>query len=152
MKSKSETFATNRKAYHDYHVLETYEAGIALKGTEVKSIRQGKVDIKEALIRIRDEEAFLVGCHVQPYTHGNIANHEPARTRKLLLHKQEIRRLVGKVQEKGLTLIPTRMYQKDGRIKLEVALARGKRLHDKREALKSREAGREIERALKDRG
>lgn len=150
--SKSETFATNRKAYHDYHILETYEAGLVLKGTEVKSIRQGKVDIKESLIRIRNEEAFLVGCNVQPYTHGNIANHEPTRARKLLLHKQEIVKLVGKVQEKGLTLIPTRMFLKNGRIKVEVGLARGKRLHDKREALKSREAGREIERALKDRG
>lgn len=148
---KSETLATNRKAFHDYHVLETYEAGIVLKGTEVKSIREGKVDIKESLVRIRDEEAYLVGCHVQPYSHGNITNHEPVRTRKLLLHKQEIRRLQGKVQEKGLTLLPTRLFLKNGRIKVEVALARGKRLHDKREALKSREAGREIERALKER-
>jgi SsrA-binding protein len=149
--SKAESLASNKKAYHNYQILETFEAGIALLGTEVKSIRQGKVDIKESLIRIRDEEAFLVGCHVHPYTHGNIANHDPTRTRKLLLHKREIRRLIGKVQEKGLTLVPTRFYVKDGRIKLEIALARGKKLHDKREALKTREAGREIERALKER-
>lgn len=148
---KPETLATNRKAFHQYHILETYEAGIALKGTEVKSIREGKADIKESIVRIRDEEAYLVGCHVQPYSHGNITNHEPTRTRKLLLHKREIRRLQGKVQEKGLTLIPTRLFLKNGRIKVEVALARGKRLHDKREAVKAREAGREIARALKDR-
>jgi SsrA-binding protein len=148
---KAESLASNKKAYHNYQILETFEAGIALMGTEVKSIREGKVDIKESLIRIRDEEAFLVGCHVHPYSHGNIANHDPIRTRKLLLHKREIRRLVGKVQEKGLTLVPTRFYLKNGRIKLEIALARGKKLHDKREALKNREAGREIERALKER-
>jgi SsrA-binding protein len=149
--SRSDTLATNRKAYHDYHILETFEAGIALLGTEVKSIRDGKANLKEALVRVKDEEAYLVGCHIHPYTHGNIANHDPLRTRKLLLHKREIRRLMGQVQEKGLTLIPTRLYVKNGRIKLELALARGKRLHDKREALKAREAGREVERALKDR-
>jgi len=149
--SRSDTLATNRKAYHDYHILETFEAGIALLGTEVKSIRDGKANLKEALVRVKDEEAYLVGCHIHPYTHGNIANHDPLRTRKLLLHKREIRRLMGQVQEKGLTLIPTRLYVKNGRIKLELAMARGKRLHDKREALKAREAGREVERALKDR-
>jgi SsrA-binding protein len=146
-----ETLATNKKAYHNFHVLETFEAGIVLAGTEVKSIREGKVDIKESLVRIRDEEAYLVGCHVHPYSHGNIFNRDPLRVRKLLLHKREIQRLMGKVQEKGLTLIPTRIYLKDGRIKVEIALAKGKRMHDKRETLKTREAGREIERALKDR-
>ena len=149
--TKSENLATNKKAYHNYHVLETFEAGIALVGTEVKSIRNGKVDIVDGLVRIRGEEAFLEGVHVHPYTHGNIANHEPARSRKLLLHRQEIRRLIGKVQEKGLTLVPTRFYLKNGRIKVEIALAKGKRLHDKREAIKTREAGREMERAVKDR-
>jgi SsrA-binding protein len=148
---KAESLATNKKAFHDYHILETFEAGIALLGTEVKSIREGKVDIKESMIRIRDEEAFLVGCHVHPYSHGNLFNHEPVRTRKLLLHKREIRRLMGKVQEKGLTLVPTRVYLKNGRIKVEIALAKGKKMHDKRETLKTREAGREVERALKDR-
>jgi len=149
--SGPETLATNKKAYHNFHVLETFEAGIVLAGTEVKSIREGKVDLKEGLVRIRDEEAYLVGCHVHPYSHGNIFNRDPIRTRKLLLHKREIRRLMGKVQEKGLTLIPTRVYLNNGRVKVEIALAKGKRVHDKRETLKSREATREIERALKDR-
>jgi SsrA-binding protein len=146
---KSDNLATNKKAYHNYHILETYEAGIALVGTEVKSIRNGKVDIVDGLVRIRGEEAFLEGVHVHPYTHGNIANREPGRSRKLLLHRHELRRLMGKVQEKGLTLVPTRFYLKNGRIKVEIALAKGKRLHDKREAIKAREAGREMARAVK---
>ena len=151
MTKKSSQLATNKKAYHNYHLLETYEAGIALVGTEVKSIREGKADIQDGVVRIRGEQAYLEGCHVHPYSHGNIMNHEPDRSRRLLLHKREIRRLMGKVQEKGLTLVPTRLYLKDGRIKVEIALGKGKRLHDKRETLKSREAGREMERALKDR-
>jgi SsrA-binding protein len=146
---KSDNLATNKKAYHNYHILETYEAGIALVGTEVKSIRNGKVDIVDGLVRIRGEEAFLEGVHVHPYTHGNIMNHDPDRSRKLLLHRHEIRRLMGKIKEKGLTLVPTRFYLKDGRIKVELALAKGKRMHDKREAIKAREAGREMERAVK---
>ncbi|MDH5527680.1 MAG: SsrA-binding protein SmpB [Nitrospirota bacterium] len=149
--SKQNALATNKRAYHNYHVLETWEAGIQLVGTEVKSIRQGKVDIKEAIVRIENEEAFLVGCHVHHYEFGNYANHEPLRRRKLLLHKREIIRLLGKVQEKGLTLIPLRFYLKNGRIKLEFGLCRGKKLHDKRETLKKHEATRDIERALKDR-
>lgn len=149
--SKQDTLARNKKAFHNYHVLETYEAGIVLKGTEVKSIRASQVDIKEAIVRIEGEEAWLVGCHVQPYSHGNITNHEPTRRRKLLLHKKEIARLMGRVQEQGLTLIPLRLYLKNGRIKLEVGLCKGKKLHDKRDAIKKREAGREIERALKQR-
>lgn len=146
---KSDNLATNKKAYHNYHILETYEAGIALVGTEVKSIRGGKVDIQDGLVRIRGEEAFLEGVHVHPYSHGNIMNHDPDRSRKLLLHRHEIRRLMGKAKEKGLTVVPTRLYLKAGRIKVEVALAKGKRMHDKREVLRARDAGREIERAVK---
>jgi len=153
--SKSTTnpqaLASNKKAYHDYHVLETYEAGIALVGTEVKSIRDGKVDIKEAIVRIEQEEAFLVGCHVQHYEFGNLFNHDYTRRRKLLMHKREIQRLMGRVQEKGLTIIPLRFYLKNGRVKLEIGLCKGKRVHDKRDVLKKREATREIDRALKDR-
>ncbi|MFQ5507784.1 MAG: SsrA-binding protein SmpB [Leptospirillia bacterium] len=148
----SDTLASNKKAYHNYHILDTYEAGIALLGTEVKSLRLGKGDIKEAYVRLDGEEAFLIGCHIQPYSHGNIMNHEPTRRRKLLLHKREIRRLASKVQEQGLTLIPLRFYLKNGRIKLEVGLGKGKHLHDKRDDLKKREARREIDRAIKDRG
>jgi len=150
--SKSDNLASNRKAYHNYHILETFECGVVLRGTEVKSLREGKADIKESYVRIDNEEVFLVGCHIQPYTHGNINNHPPVRPRKLLMHKQEIRRLIGTVQEKGLTLVPIRFYLKKGRVKLAIGLARGKHLHDKREALKTREANREMERALKDRG
>jgi len=148
---KSDNLATNKKAYHNYHLLETYEAGIALVGTEVKSIRGGKVDIVDGLVRIRGEQAYLEGVHVHPYSHGNIMNHDPDRSRKLLLHRHEIRRLLGKIKEKGLTLVPTRFYLKNGRIKVELALAKGKRMHDKREVLRARDAGREIERAVKDR-
>jgi len=148
---KSENLATNKKAYHNYHVLETFEAGIALVGTEVKSIRNGKVDIVDGLVRIRGEEAYLEGCHVHPYSHGNIMNHDPDRSRKLLLHRHEIRRLLGKIKEKGLTLVPTRFYLKNGRIKVELALAKGKRMHDKRETLKRKMDERETRRALADR-
>lgn len=148
---KPQALATNRKAYHNYHVLETLEAGLVLKGTEVKSLREGQADIKESHISIDQEEAWLVGCHIQPYSHGNISNHVALRRRKLLLHKKEIVRLMGKVQERGLTLIPLRFYLKNGRIKLEIGLCKGKKTHDKREDLKKKEAGREIQRALKNR-
>jgi len=147
--SKADTVANNKKAFHNYHILETFEAGIVLLGTEVKSIRQGHVDIKEAYVRIDDGQAYLVGAHVLPYSHGNQQNHTPVRNRKLLLHKREIERLIGKTQEKGLTLVPTRLYLKGGRIKLEVGLGRGKHLHDKRDDLKKKEANREMQRALK---
>lgn len=148
---KPQALATNRKAYHNYHVLETLEAGLVLMGTEVKSLRAGHADIKESRIIVDREEAWLVGCHIQPYSHGNIANHEPLRRRKLLLHKKEIVRLMGRVQEQGLTIIPLRFYLKNGHIKLEIGLCKGKKLHDKREDLKKKEAGREIQRALKSR-
>jgi len=147
--SKADTFANNKKAFHNYHILETFEAGIVLVGTEVKSIREGHVDIKEAYVRIDTGEAYLVGAHVLPYSHGNQQNHTPVRNRKLLLHKREIERLVGKTQEKGLTLVPIRLYLKGGRIKLEIGLGRGKHLHDKRDDLKKKEANREMQRALK---
>ena len=148
--SKADTLATNKKAYHNYHILETYEAGMVLLGTEVKSMREGLVDVKESYVRVENGEAWLMGAHVQPYSHGNYANHAPVRPRKLLLHKREIERLMGKVQEKGLTLVPTRIYLKGGRIKCEIGLAKGKHLHDKREDIKKREAKREIDRAIKD--
>ena len=125
--------ATNRKARHDYHIEETYEAGLVLTGTEVKSIRQGRLNLKDSFARVEDGEVFLYNMHVSPYSHGNRWNHEPTRTRKLLLHKGEIRRLVGKVQQQGLTLVPLRVYfTPKGRAKVEIALARGKKLWDKR--------------------
>ncbi|MDI3279980.1 MAG: SsrA-binding protein SmpB [Bacillota bacterium] len=141
--------AENRKARHDYHILETYEAGIALRGTEVKSIRAGKVNLKDSFARIEGGEVFVYQMHISPYEYGNRENHDPLRTRKLLLHKSEIARLVGKTQEKGLTLVPLRVYFKRGLAKVELALAKGKKLYDKRHAEAEREARREVERALK---
>jgi SsrA-binding protein len=141
----------NRKAYHDYAIEETIEAGISLLGTEVKSIREGRINLKDSYVLIKDTEAFLFNCHISPYSHGNIMNHEPLRTRKLLLHKKEIVRLQGKMAQKGYTLIPLKVYFKDGRIKVEVGLAKGKREYEKRDAIKEREANREIEKAMKSR-
>lgn len=143
--------ATNRKAYHDYHVGETYEAGIALTGTEIKSVRQGMVSLRDSFARVENGEVFLYNMNVSPYEAGNRFNHEPRRTRKLLLHKSEIRRLSTKTQEKGFTLIPLRVYLKRGRAKVELALAKGKRLYDKREDIKKRDAMRQVDRAIKDR-
>lgn len=144
--------ATNREAYHNYHVLETYECGIALTGTEVKSIRGGRCNLKDSYALIREGEAWLFNAHISPYSHGNRENHEPTRTRKLLLHKAEIDRLLGKSQEKGLTLVPTKMYFKNGRIKLELAVAKGKKLYDKRETERRREADREVRAVMKEKG
>ncbi|NLA06711.1 MAG: SsrA-binding protein SmpB [Firmicutes bacterium] len=144
--------ATNRKAYHDYHVDETYEAGIALTGTEIKSVRQGMVSLRDSFARVENGEVFLYDMHVSPYDAGNRYNHEPRRTRKLLLHKAEIRRLATKTQEKGFTLIPLKVYLKGGRAKVEIALAKGKRLFDKREDIKKRDVMRQVDRAIKDRG
>ena len=157
MKSPSKTknekvLATNRKAFHLYRIDEVFEAGICLLGTEIKSIRQGKVTLQESFGRIQNEEIFLHNCHITPYTHGNVANHEPMRTRKLLLHRREILRLMGKVQQKGLALIPLRIYLKRGKAKIEIALGRGKKLYDKRESIKKKEAKREAERVIKERG
>jgi SsrA-binding protein len=139
----------NRKAYHDYHIEDTVEAGIALLGTEVKSLREGKASLKESYVMIKEGEAFLLNCHINPYTHGNRMNHDPLRTRKLLLHRKELNSLAGKATEKGFTLIPLKIYFKDSFAKVEIGLAKGKRLFEKRETIKAREARREIERAMK---
>ena len=142
--------ASNRKARHDYEVLETLEAGVQLAGTEVKAARQGRVQLKDSYVEFRDGQAFLVGAHIGAYSHGNRENHEPERPRKLLLHRREIDRLIGTTQEKGLTLVPTRMYFKGPRAKVEIAVARGKDVGDKRRAIKEREMKREAERAISE--
>ncbi|HXW89924.1 MAG TPA: SsrA-binding protein SmpB [Terriglobales bacterium] len=140
--------ATNRIAAHNYFLLEKFETGVALTGTEVKSIRAGRVNLKDAYGLIKDGELWLLNCHIGPYEHGNIFNHAPLRTRKLLLHREEIRKLIGQTQARGLTLIPTRMYFKNGRVKLELALAKGKQLWDKRETERRRTADREAREAI----
>jgi SsrA-binding protein len=139
----------NKKAWHDFFIEETYEAGIALLGTEVKSLRLGKANLKDSYARIEDEEAFLHHAHISPYPYGHQFNHDPERVRKLLLHKREIRRLSGKTHERGYTLIPLKIYLKNGKIKIEMGLGKGKRLYDKREDLKKRSADREMEKAMK---
>src|SRR5918995_4300350 len=143
--------AENRKARHEYHLLDRLEAGLVLTGTEVKSLRTGKADLARAYATVRDGEAWLVGLHIAPYEQGTTASHEPDRDRKLLLHGREIASLIGKVKERGLTLVPTRLYFKDGKVKVELALARGKERLDKRRDLQRRDAERQIERALKAR-
>ena len=143
--------AENRRARHDFHLLERVEAGIALTGTEVKALREGHASLQRAYAEVRDGEAWLVGAHIAEYAQGNIANHDPDRDRKLLLHRREIDSLLGKVSERGLTLVPTRLYFKDGRVKVELALARGKEARDKRRDIAERDARRQIERALKGR-
>ena len=137
--------ATNRKAFHNFSILETYEAGLVLRGTEVKSLREAQVNFKDCYATIDNNEAWLIGCYISPYHHGSDANHEPDRKRKLLLHKREIARLLGKVAERGLTLVPLRLYFKEDRAKIELGLARGKKLHDKRATLRERESRREME-------
>lgn len=149
--STDKVVATNREAYHNYHILETHECGIALTGTEVKSIREGRCNLKDSYGQIRNGEAWLFNAHISPYSHGHRDNHEPTRTRKLLLHKAEINRLAGKAQEKGLTLVPTKMYFKNGRVKVELAIAKGKKLYDKRETERRREADREARAMMKTR-
>ena len=139
----------NRKAYHDYHIEETLEAGVVLSGTEVKSLREGKANVKDSYVIIKDNEVFLLNCHISHYSHGNIMNHDPIRTRKLLLHQKEINRLRGKIAMRGFTLIPLKIYFKGPFAKIEIALARGKRLFEKRETIKEKEAKREIARAIK---
>jgi SsrA-binding protein len=140
--------AVNRNASHNYFLLEKFEAGVVLTGTEVKSVRTGKTNLKDAYGLIKDGELWLLNCHISPYEHGNYANHAARRTRKLLLHKEEIRKLIGKTQQKGLTLIPTRMYFKSGRIKVELALAKGKQMWDKREIERRRTADKEAREAI----
>jgi SsrA-binding protein len=143
--------ADNRKAHFDYHVLETFEAGIALLGTEVKGIREGKANLRDAFARVEKGEVWLYNVHINPYSHRGYVDHDPKRRRKLLLHRQEIRKLIGKTVEKGLTLVPTRMYFKNGKVKVAIALARGKQMHDKRETIKRRETERETRAAVKGR-
>ena len=143
--------ASNRKAYHNFDILETHEAGLVLRGTEVKALRDGRADLKESYARIEGNEAWLLGCHVSPYAQGNRANHEPLRPRKLLLHRREINRLLGRVMEKGLTLVPLRLYFKGGRVKVELGLARGRKTVDKRHAIREREEQRELQRAVRER-
>jgi len=143
--------ADNRRARHDYHLLDRHEAGLVLTGTEVKSLRDGRATLAQAYAEVRDGEAWLLGLEIATYDHGNRANHEPTRARKLLLHRREIDRLYGQVKEKGLTLVPTRLYFKDGRVKVELALARGRDVRDKRRSVADRDAKRQIERALKSR-
>ena len=149
--SGTKLIVENRRARHDFHLLERVEAGIVLTGTEVKSVREGRVNLQRAFADVRDGEVYLVGAHISEYAQGNLMNHDPDRDRKLLLHRREIASLVGKVQERGLTLVPTRLYFKDGRVKVELALARGKEARDKRRDLAERDARRQIERALKGR-
>ncbi len=139
----------NRKAYHDYHIEETLEAGVVLLGTEVKSLREGKASLKDSYVIVKDNEVFLFNCHIAPYSHGNIMNHDPLRTRKLLLNRKEIDRLKGRITIKGFTAIPLKIYFKRSLAKVEIGLARGKKLFEKREAIKEKEAKREITRALK---
>jgi SsrA-binding protein len=148
-RASDRTVATNRRARHEYEVLETVEAGLVLRGTEVKSLRAGQVNFKDSYATVRNAEAWLVGCHISPYSHGSDANHDPERDRKLLLHGREITRLLGKTAERGLTLVPLRLYFKDGRAKVELGLARGRKLHDKRAAIREREVRREMDKAAR---
>jgi SsrA-binding protein len=141
--------AENRKAYHDYHLLETFEAGIVLLGTEVKAIREGRVNLRDSFARLDGGEAYLYNVNISPYSHRGYAAHEPLRPRKLLLHRDEIRKLVGKTVERGMTLVPVRMYFKNGRVKVAVSLAKGKKEYDKRETIKKRETDRETRSAVK---
>jgi SsrA-binding protein len=152
MPREERTIATNKKAFHDYTIEEVFEAGIALTGTEVKSLRENRASLRDSFATVRNGEVWLHNVHIAPYSHGNRSNVDPDRTRKLLLHKNEIRYLIGKTKEKGLTLVPLRLYfSPAGRVKVELGLARGKKLFDKREAIAEREHKREVERALKDR-
>lgn len=139
-------FAQNRKAHHEYFIEETFEAGLKLLGTEVKSIRDGRVNLKEGYVQIKDGEVYILNCHINPYSHGNIMNHDPLRTRKLLLHEKEIRKLIGSSSQRGYTIVPLKIYLKGRLIKLEIGLAKGKRQFEKREQIKEREVRREIER------
>ncbi len=145
------SIAENRKAFHDFHLLETFEAGLVLLGTEVKAIREGRVNLRDSFARVEDGEVFIYNVHISPYSHRGYADHEPLRRRKLLLHRSEIRKLIGKTVEKGMTLVPTRLYFKDGRVKVAVSLAKGKKDYDKRETIKKRESDRETRAAVKSR-
>jgi SsrA-binding protein len=143
--------AENRKAFHDFHLMETFEAGLVLLGTEVKAIREGRVNLRDSFARVEDGEVFLYNVNISPYSHRGYADHEPLRRRKLLLHRSEIKKLIGKTVEKGMTLVPVRLYFKNGRVKVAVSLAKGKKDYDKRETIKRREADRETRAAIKSR-
>lgn len=143
--------AENRKVGHDYHLLESFEAGLVLTGTEVKAAREGRVNLRDAYCRLHGTEAFLVGAHFGQYSHGGYAVHDPVRTRKLLLHREELNKLLGRTTERGLTIVPLRMYFRKGRVKLAIALAKGKKTHDKRDAIRRRDAERETRAAVKSR-
>jgi SsrA-binding protein len=149
--SEIQSVARNKRARHDYHILETLEAGLVLTGTEVKSLRDGRANISDAYGNLRDGEVFLLNLHISPYDRGGYSNHDPNRTRKLLLHRKEIRRLIGAVERQGLTLIPLELYFKNGVAKVALALAKGKKLHDKRETERTRDAEREMARAIRPR-
>ena len=149
-KDQVKLIANNKKAYHDFFILDTYEAGIALHGTEVKSLRMGKCSIKEAFVRVENEEVFVYGMHISPYEKGNIFNKDPLRVKKLLLHKAEIRKLIGKIKEKGMTLVPLRVYLKGSLVKVEIGLAKGKKLYDKRQDIAKKDQRREAERKFKN--
>ncbi|NIR52567.1 SsrA-binding protein SmpB [candidate division KSB1 bacterium] len=140
---------TNRKARHEYHILDRIEAGIALLGTEVKSLRDGRANLKDSYAAVRNGEMYLYNAHISPYSHGNINNHDPLRERKLLLHKKEISRLTGKIQERGLTVVPLKLYFKQGKVKVELALVKGKKTYDKRHDIAKRDAERELQKQLK---
>jgi SsrA-binding protein len=149
--AENKVLASNRKAYHDYHIDETYETGIALTGTEIKSVRAGSVNLRDAYAQVRNGELWMMNVHIAPYEPASRQNVDPYRDRKLLMHRKEILRLFGKVQEKGYTLVPLRMYLKKNHAKVEIGLARGKKQYDKREAISKRDAAREMERAVKER-
>ncbi|HHW58392.1 MAG TPA: SsrA-binding protein SmpB [Clostridia bacterium] len=149
-KEEIKIIAQNKKAYHDYFIEETYEAGIELTGTEVKSIRMGKVNLKDSFAKVENNEVYLYNMHISPYEKGNIFNKDPLRTRKLLLHRREINKLIGYVTRKGYTLIPTKLYFKRGLVKVELAVARGKKLYDKREDIAKKDAKRELEKHFKE--
>ena len=150
-KKQDTAVATNRKAYHDYFIEETFEAGLVLQGTEVKSLRLGLANLTDSYAIVKNEEMFLLNANISPYTHGNIANHEPLRTRKLLLHKEEIRKITWKVSQKGFTLIPLKIYFVRGKAKVLIGLAKGKKSFDKRDTIRAKESKREVERMVKER-
>jgi SsrA-binding protein len=150
-KAAERIVAENRKAFHDYHIIETFEAGVVLQGTEVKAIREGRVNLRDSFARVEDGEVFIYNVHISPYSHRGYADHEPTRRRKVLLHRQEIRKLIGKTVERGMTLVPVKLYFKGGRVKVALSLARGKQAHDKRETIKRREIDRETRAAVKER-
>jgi SsrA-binding protein len=150
MSADDKEILTNRAAFHEYHILDKYEAGIVLRGTEVKSVMLGRIQLKESYVTVKDGELWLFNAHISQYSHGNINNHEPLRTRKLLLHRREIEKLERETTLKGMTLVVTRIYWKNGRIKFEIGLAKGKKLYDKRETLKNRDIERDTQAQIKE--